>query len=183
MVLTSRACNRRVRPRLFARFKVTNLCLEHSEQFPDVLLGYTPVSIIRYLTNPPAILTTLYRFVSSPLIVMSSWSMCAPEELSEKLKLDWRNVRYVKFANCTLIPAVLINLVSTLEHMSGLRLQGCRVGTPLEENDNAFLPYEIACPCGERSGRTMRESRLTMWEWGRRDSDTTRRSPIRRKTR
>lgn len=135
----SRACNHRVRSHLFASCKVTNVdsqSFENFEQCPDVLLGYTRILTIRYGTNPITILAILRRFASSPLVSIKFFSTYIPEELPEMLKSDLRNVCRVEVAYCTLSPVILINLVGALEHIGGLRLQGCRVTTALERGNN-----------------------------------------------
>jgi hypothetical protein len=139
LALASRACNHRVRSHLFANCKVTHpgsRSPERLEQCPDVLLGYTRILAIRYDTNPTTVLAILRRFASSPLVSMNLSSMCIPEGLPEMLKSDLRNVCHVEVAYCTLSPVILINLVSALEHIRGLRLQGCTVTAVLEGDDN-----------------------------------------------
>ena len=138
LALVSRACNHRVWSRLVATCKVADAdsrSFEYFERCPNVLLGYTRILAIRYDTNPTTILAILRRFASSPLVFVNFSSMCISEGLLEMLKSDLRNV-CAEVAYCALGPVILINLVSALEHIGGLRFKGCRVTTVLEGDHN-----------------------------------------------
>ena len=139
LALASRACNHRVRSHLSANCKTTNAVswfFERPERWLDALLGYTRTLAIRYDTNPTTIPVILCRFTLPPLVPMNFLSTCISEGLPKMPESDLHNFYHVTVTYCTPDPFILINLVSAIEHVDGLRLQGCGVTTPSEGHDN-----------------------------------------------
>lgn len=139
LALVSRACNHRARSYLFARCSFVSSgprAFERLGQCPDALLKYTRVLGVCYTVNPTATLATLRRFISSPLVSVRFYSACIPVELPQLLRSLFPTVRRVTVVASTLSPAIVLNLISLLEHMSELRLQRCHLSTTLEGDDN-----------------------------------------------
>ena len=139
LALVSRACNHRARSHLFARCNVTNpdsRTFKRFGQCPDAILEYTRVLIIRYGGNPATTLATIRRFISSPLVSIRFYTTRIPGELPELLKSLFPNLRRVAVVASTFSPPTALNLISILEHISELRLQGCHLGANLEGDDN-----------------------------------------------